>query len=128
MLTRVVFYDQIKNWLMPYDVTKYQGFDYFWRAATASVLCSALTLFTSYPLDLIHTRTSADMSRKNMPRLYTTTFDCFNRTNLDETRLGLFKGAEIAVFASLARSVLQLPVYSMVKHVQPADDSYLAQF
>lgn len=97
MFTRVLVFDKIKNWMMPYDNSKYQGFDYFWRAACSSVMCSGFMLFLSYPLDLIHTRTCTDMSRKNTPRLYTTTFDCFNRTNLDEARWGLYKGADVAI-------------------------------
>lgn len=62
-------------------------------------------MLITYPFDLIHTRMCADMSRKNTTRLYQTTFDCFNRTNLDETRMGLYKGAEVAVAQALIRSI-----------------------
>jgi hypothetical protein len=65
-----------------------------------------LTLVLSYPLELIHTRTCADMSKKGTARLFTTTFDCFNRTNLDEGRWGTFKGADAAVVAAVARGIL----------------------
>ena len=115
MMIRVLFYDKIKNYMMPFDTHKYSGLDYFWRVATSAVICGGLTMVFTYPFDLIHTRTATDMARKNTSRLYTTTFDCFNRTNLDEGRLGLFKGADIAVASAVIRSILQLPVYSMVK-------------
>jgi Mitochondrial carrier protein len=106
MSTRIVFFDKIKNWMMPHDSQQYSGFDFFWRVAFSSILCTGLTLGLSYPFDLIHTRTSADMTKKNTTRLYTTTFDCFNRTNLEEGRWGLYKGAEIALASSLLRSIL----------------------
>lgn len=106
MFCRVLFFDKIKNWLMPYDTSKYSGFDYFWRVAVSSVTCGAVTLGLSYPLDLIHTRMATDMARKNTTRLYTTTFDCFNRTNMDESRYGLYKGAEFAVASALIRSMI----------------------
>jgi len=128
MFVRVLMYDKVKNWFMPYDHSKYTGFDYFWRASASSVICGGFTLLFSYPLDLIHTRTATDMARKNTTRLYTTTFDCFNRTNLDEGRWGLYKGAEVAVTAAVIRSILQLPIYSTVKKVMPKDDSYLGRF
>ena len=123
MMVRVLFYDKIKNYMMPFDTHKYSGFDYFWRAATSAVICGGLSLVFTYPFDLIHTRTATDMARKNTSRLYTTTFDCFNRTNLDEGRFGLFKGAEIAVASAVIRSMLQLPIYSVVKRAMPQDDS-----
>jgi hypothetical protein len=50
--------------MMPYDTSKYSGFDYFWRLATSSTICMGLTLAFTYPFELIHTRTAADMSRK----------------------------------------------------------------
>ena len=105
MFTRILFYDKFKNWLMPYDTSKYTGVDYFLRASISSVLCNSVMLFITYPLDLIHTRTSTDMSKKNTTRLYTTTFECFNRTNLEEGRMSLYKGAEIAAASALLRSL-----------------------
>ena len=109
---------------MPYDAHKYQGFDYFWRVMVSSVLCQSVSLVLVYPLDLIHTRTCADMTLKGNPRLYTTTFDCFNRTNLDEARMGLFKGIEVAAFAAVLRSCFQLPVYELVKRFEPSDNKF----
>jgi hypothetical protein len=47
---------------MPLQPRKYSGFDYFWRAATASVICMGVTTIFTYPLDLIHTRISADLT------------------------------------------------------------------
>ena len=67
MFTRILFYDKFKNWLMPYDTSKYTGVDYFLRASISSVLCNSVMLFITYPLDLIHTRTSTDMSKKIQP-------------------------------------------------------------
>lgn len=103
-MTRVLFFDKVKHWLMPYDPSKYEGFDYFWRVVSSSLVCGAIALFFTYPLDLIHTRMCADMSIKGAPRLYKTTFDCFCRTNLDEGKLGLYKGAELVVFQALLRT------------------------
>lgn len=74
-----------------------------------------MTLMLTYPLDLIHTRTSADMTMRGQDRLFTTTFDCFNRTNLDEKRIGLYKGIELAALVSIVRSCIQLPIYEACK-------------
>lgn len=127
MFTRVVFFDKTKNWLMPYDSSKYSGFDYFWRVACSSVICMSLTLSFSYPFELIHTRTCSDMSRKGQPRLFTTTFDCFNRTNLDEGRWGTYKGAEVAIATSLLRATFQLPVYELVKRQNWIEQNFSAK-
>jgi len=62
MLFRVVFFDKVKNWMMPFDQSKYSGIDYYFRAAVSSVICSSIILLITYPFDLIHTRTSCDMS------------------------------------------------------------------
>lgn len=126
--TRVLFYDKVKHWMMPYDPSKYQGFDYFWRVVTSSLVCGAIALAFTYPLDLIHTRICSDMSSYGSQRLYKTTFDCFNRTNLDEGRLGLYKGSELVVFSALLRTAFQLPIYSVVKRMELQDDSQLAKF
>jgi len=117
-----MFYDRFKNFFMPLQPRKYSGFDYFWRAAASSVACMAVTTLFTYPLDLIHTRMSADMTTKGRQRLFTTTFDCFNRTNLDETRTGLYRGVEVAVLSSLVKASLTLPVYDLVKRTQTACD------
>jgi hypothetical protein len=117
-----MWYDRCKNYFMPNAARKYSGFDYFWRAAASSVLCMGVTTLFTYPLDLIHTRTSVDMTGRNKTRQYTTTFDCFNRTNLDETRTGLYKGVEVAVLSSLIKASLTLPVYDLVKRTQGKSD------
>ena len=89
---RVFFYDKIKLSFMPYDTHKYKGFDYYWRAAGAFSVCTLFTTLIVYPFDLVHTRISTDMTQRGQQRLFQTTFDCFNRTHLDEGRSGLFKG------------------------------------
>jgi hypothetical protein len=55
------------------------------------------------------------MTKKGQTRLFTTTFDCFCRANLDEGRIGLYKGVELAVVASVLRAIFTLPVYDMVQ-------------
>lgn len=45
------------------------------------------------------------MTKINTTRLYTTTFDCFNRTNIEEGRWGNYKGADVAIVQSLLRSL-----------------------
>ena len=115
MGVKILFYDKIKHTVMPYDIKKYSGLDYFIRAASASLLSmTAMTLFT-YPFDLFHTRTAVDMTTKGNTRLYKTTFEVFNRTNMDEGRLGLYKGVEYAVASSVLRAMLTLPAYDLVK-------------
>jgi len=89
---RVFFYDKVKLYFMPYDNHKYSGFDFFWRSALAFSICTAMTTLVVYPFDTIHTRIACDLTQKGQPRLFTTTFDCFNRTHLDEGRAGLYKG------------------------------------
>lgn len=96
---------------MPFDTHKYRGFDYYWRAASAFSVCTALTTLFVYPFDTIHTRIAADLTPKGKPRLFTTTFDCFNRTHLDEGRVGLFKGYQLAILSSALRASLTLPIY-----------------
>lgn len=100
---------------MPYDPSKYSSFSYFWRAACSAVCCMGLATVFTYPLDTIHTRVSADMSKKNQPRLFKTTFDCFNRTHIDEGRLGLFKGAQAAMTSGVLKAALTLPVYDLLR-------------
>lgn len=112
---KVCFYDKIKYGFMPYNDNKYKGLDYYWRVAASSTLCMALgTLFT-YPLDLIHTRMSADMTKKGQSKLFSTTFDTFNRTHLDEGRRGLYKGVELTCVTAIIRASLTLPVYDTFK-------------
>eukprot|EP00347_Sterkiella_histriomuscorum_P022625 403337776 len=115
MFLKIFMYDKVKNYFMPYSQQRYKGFDFFWRAASAASICTAITTLTTYPLDLIHTRIASDMTKKGQNRLFKTTFDCFNRTNLDEGRWGLYKGFQIALMQSAVRGVLTLPVYEMIK-------------
>ena len=112
---RITFFDKFKNYFMPYDVSKYEGMDYMWRVLCSSALCAGMTFGLTYPLDVIHTRTCGDMSKKGATRLYKTTFDCFNRTNIDEGKLGLYKGMEYALISVIVRSIFTLPIYSLFK-------------
>jgi len=104
-------YDKVKGWFMPYDTHKYRGLDYYWRAAGAFSVCTAITTLLVYPFDTIHTRIAADLTPKGKPRLFTTTFDCFNRTHIDEGRIGLYKGYQLAILSSVLRASLTLPIY-----------------
>lgn len=124
---RVFLYDKIKNSFMPYDSHKYKGFDYFWRAASSFALITGLTTLVVYPFDLVHTRMSADITSKGQQRLFTTTFDCFNRTHLDEGRAGLYKGYQLAILSSVLRASLTLPVYDTMRTTLPTD-GWLANF
>ena len=74
-----------------------------------------VTTALTYPLDLLHTRLSADNTPMTRQRVLNSTFQCFNRTNLDEGRLGLYKGVEFALMGGLIRAMLQLPIYDLVK-------------
>lgn len=83
--------------------------------AQSAMLIGVTTAFT-YPMDLIHTRMATDMTPKGQKRLYVTTFDCFNRTNIDEgIKTGLYKGWQISAAAAAMRSVLTLPVIDLVR-------------
>jgi hypothetical protein len=108
-------YDKIKNRLMPYEAHKYNGINYFWRAALSGSLCMGLTTLLAYPFDLIHTRISTDLTKKGQPRLFTTTFDCFNRTHLDEGMKSLFKGIEATIVSAIIRGALTLPIYDFIR-------------
>jgi solute carrier family 25 (adenine nucleotide translocator) protein 4/5/6/31 len=129
MMLKMLFYDKIKNYLMPYSAHKYTGIDFFWRAAASGTACMALTTLLTYPFDLIHTRICSDLTKRGQPRLFRTTFDCFNRTNIDEGRNGLYKGAQISLITGILRGALTLPVYDAFKKYQPQNkDSFLGNF
>ena len=123
LVLKIMLYDKIKSSFMPYDAHKYKGIDYYWRSAVSGMLCMSTATVLTYPLDLIHTRISTDLTKKGQPRLYTTTFDCFNRTNIDETRRGLYKGLTVTVFSSLLRGALTLPVYDIFKKYKATNDN-----
>ena len=74
-----------------------------------------VTALFTYPLDLIHTRISSDITKKNEQRLFSTTFDCFNRTGLDEGNKALYKGVEVAATASAIRCMATLPLLDMLR-------------
>ena len=96
---------------MPYDSHKYQGFSYYWRLALSGTLCMLLTTFLTYPFDLFHTRMATDLTKKGQARLFSTTFECFNRTHLDEGRRGLYKGVEASILSSMLRGAMVLPLF-----------------
>lgn len=115
LFMKISLYDKIKNYWMPYDFRKYSGVDYFWRAAASAAMCMLFSTALVYPLDTIHTKISTDMTAQNKSKLFNTTFDCFNRTNLDEGRMGLYKGVEISLVTGALRACLTLPVYDMIR-------------
>lgn len=100
---------------MPYDKSRYSGFDYYWRFYAAAFMTIGVTAFFTYPLDLIHTRISSDITKKKETRLFATTFDCFNRTSLDESNKGLFKGVEVAALASAIRVMATVPLLDILQ-------------
>ena len=112
----VTIYDRIKHAYMPYDSSKYTGIDYYWRLCASSAMIMGITCAFTYPFDLIHTRLVSDMTKKNQQRLFTTTFDCFHRTNVDEGwKKGIYKGYELCVASSVARAAMTLPLYDAMK-------------
>lgn len=112
---RVTLFDKIKNMYMPNDVSRYSGLDYYWRYYASAAMCLGVTAALTYPFDLIHTRMASDMSKKGQSRLFITTFDCFNRTNIDEGRKGLYKGVEVSFAASMLRCLITLPLHDILK-------------
>jgi len=113
---QVTVYDRIKHAYMPYDSSRYSGIDYYWRLIASAGMIMGITAGITYPLDLIHTRLASDMSKKGQQRLYTTTFDCFNRTNIDEGfKKGLYKGIELSVASSAIRAGLVYPLYDLLQ-------------
>jgi len=72
------------------------------------------TLFT-YPMDLIHTRMATDMSPKTGRRKYMTAFECFNQTNIDEGRGGLYKGWGLNASTAFLRGWISLPIIDFVR-------------
>ena len=116
MFLKIFFYDKIKNSFMPYDTKKYKGFDYFWRASISASICMGITTIFAYPFDLVHTRMVTDLTKKGQSRLFYTTFDCLNRTHIDEGRKGLYKGFELAIATSLLRASFTLPIYDTLRH------------
>lgn len=60
----VTVYDKIKNAYMPLDESRYSGLDYYWRFLASAAMTCGVTAIFSYPLDVIHTRISSDMSKR----------------------------------------------------------------
>lgn len=118
IILRVSIYDRIKHKYMSLDPSRYGpgSLEYYGRLMSQSAMLIGMTTALVYPLDLIHTRMATDMSKKNQRRLYATTFDCFNRTNIDEGfKEGLYKGWKVAAFSSFFRSMLTLPMIDLIR-------------
>jgi solute carrier family 25 (adenine nucleotide translocator) protein 4/5/6/31 len=115
ILLRVTIYDRIKHAYMPYDKSRYSGFDYYWRFFASAAMTIGVTAAITYPLDLINTRISSDITKKGETRLFTTCFDCFNRTSIDESNRALYKGVEVAVLGSAIRCMATLPLLDILK-------------
>ena len=114
-------------------MSRYTGVDYVWRVFASSAILMGITAGLTYPFDLVHTRLTSDMSSKTDKRLFATTFDCFNRTNIDEGfRAGVCKGVEISIVASALRTGLALPIYSVLQSNQiqksASSNSYTGNF
>jgi hypothetical protein len=112
---KIIFYDKFKQYFMPYDSHKYSGMQYFFRAACSSICCMSFSFFFSYTFDIIHTRASADMSLNGKQRIYSSTFECFNKTHIDEGSYALFKGSTFAISSSLMKACLTLPLYDLIR-------------
>ena len=80
-----------------------------------------------YPLDLIHTRISTELTPKTERRQYHTTFDCFNRTHVDEGfKTGLYKGVQLSYTSSLLRSIMTVPMLDVMRTSIPdTENSWL---
>lgn len=115
VIIKVTFYDRFKQFFMPYSPSKYSGLDFFFRTQIAALCCMSVSTFFTYPMDLVHTRLAADSTPLKRDRFIVSTFQSFNKTNIDEGRMGLFKGVEFAVASSILRAMFQLPVYDVVK-------------
>ena len=74
MAFKLVFYDKFKHYFMPYDSKKYSMFQFYFRAACASLCSMSLTFFLTYPFEVVHTRGAADMSKNGRHRNYNGTF------------------------------------------------------
>ena len=62
-MLRVNLYDRIKHAYMPNDISRYTGFDYYWRIYASAAMTMGITAAVTYPLDLIHTRLASDMTK-----------------------------------------------------------------
>ena len=53
IMLRISVYDRIKHAYMPYDKSRYSGFDYYWRFFASAAMTVGVTALFTYPLDLI---------------------------------------------------------------------------
>lgn len=128
MSVKIIFYDKFKQYFMPYEQNKYNNLQFAMRSSFSSICCLSMTLFFSYPLDLIHTRMTADMSKVGRNRVYKSTFDAFNRTHIDEGKYSLFKGSSFAVAGAIGKISLNLPLYELILRNCGTSDSYTDRF
>lgn len=110
---KLIFYDKFKHYFMPYDPNKYSSLQYFFRTVCASLCSMTFAFCFTYPFDVIHTRSSADLSANGKSRIYPSTFQCFNLTHIDEGTYSLYKGAGFAITSSILRAGLTIPVYEL---------------
>ena len=129
MSLKLMLFDKFKHYFLPYDTSKYSFFQHYFRAACASMCSMSLTFFLTYPLEVIHTRGAADMSKNGRQRNYNGTFQTFNLTHIDEGRNGLYKGAGFAISQAMLKAFLTIPVYDTFKRMSPSkSETHLDRF
>lgn len=55
------------------------------------------------------------MSANGKLRVYNSTFDCMNKTHIDEGFYSLYKGSTFAITGAVAKACLTLPIYDLFK-------------
>ena len=50
IFTKLVFYDKIKQFFMPFDYSKYSGFEYYGKSCFSAIICMTLSFGFVYPL------------------------------------------------------------------------------
>lgn len=113
----ILFYDRVKNKIMPAGDSNYSGFDRFFRRTFIALFAGAITVGVTYPFNLCFTRLSADMNGKGQKRLYRTTFDCFNMAQLEGGYKAVYSGSTVAFFSLLPTTLLMLPIYDSLCYV-----------
>lgn len=113
---------------MPYDPNKYSSLQYFFRTVCASLCSMTFAFCFTYPFDVIHTRSTADMSANGKSRIYPSTFQCFNLTHIDEGTYSLYKGAGFAIMSSALRAGLTIPVYELFQRFHSGYESHFERF
>lgn len=128
---RVSVFDRFKHYYMPLDRSRYSSSQYYFRVVASAAATSTITCMITYPLDLINTRLSCDMTKRGEQRYYSSAFQCLNRTNIDEGgfRKSLFKGLDVAIGAGFLRICLTLPIMdSLRSQMHSQNESTLPPF